>query len=194
MREVGAVFAAVLSGVLFARAIRARAFWRARLAMHWASFGFVFAVWLPHLVSPVWHVEEGVPLYRMALAAGLLGTAAWLAWHGTQDLCAHGGTPDPLDPPPCLATQGIYARMRNPIQLAEVLLVAVHRAITGASMHVVYTLSFASLLWLPMRRYEERRLAECYGEMYATYKRRVPAFGWAPRARTTAKPRSVSNA
>ncbi len=176
LRAVAAWWVAAWSGVFFARAMHERQFWRARLAMHWASFAFVFAVWLPHMIDPTWSSNAHVAAWRVVLSACLLCAALWLARRGTRDLCAQGGTPDPLDPPLGLATRGIYAHIRNPIQAAEVLLVAVHSVLTGAQMHAVYTLCFGAGLMLPMRWYEERRLMARYGAPYLDYLKTVPAF------------------
>ena len=106
-----------------------------RLASHWASFVGTFAVLLPcalaerePAVLQIRPAALGLAMLLVLLALGL-GTAATASFHRA------GGTPEPLDPPPRLATEGIFSWLRHPIQLAEVAVVVAAALLLGRPFH-----------------------------------------------------------
>lgn len=62
-------------------------------------------VWrVPSLSAPGWGL--------VAMGLALMGIAAWTMWRA-------GATVDPTRPPTALVTHGVFARSRNPIYLAD---------------------------------------------------------------------------
>ena len=90
-----------------------------------------------------------------------------------------GGTPVPLDPPERLVTHGIYAFVRNPMQLSmtlllmgEALLLATPWPALMALMGLVYSEGFA-------RWSENEDMRARFGEKWTTYRREIRP--WFPR-------------
>jgi len=89
------------------------------------------------------------------------------------------GTPAPVAPTDRLVVGGAFRYVRNPMYVA-VLAVVLGQALLFGSVGV---LGYGVVLWATMATfvlvYEQRVLAERYGEEYAEYRSHVPA--WLPR-------------
>ncbi|HLK89711.1 MAG TPA: hypothetical protein VKZ18_07450 [Polyangia bacterium] len=176
-----ALAAAVGFGGLVERAMRRRVWLPFRLVAYWASFVGTLAVLVPIALS----ARAGAPRVCPAplavpLAAVLLAAAIPLAVAGTRALAAAGGTPEPLDPPARLSRRGIYAHLRHPLELAEILFVAAGAAAIGTRASLIFSLLFSCALAGPIRLLEERALVARFGATAADYLRETPAF--VPRA------------
>ncbi|MBR8740588.1 isoprenylcysteine carboxylmethyltransferase family protein [Nocardiopsis sp. MG754419] len=124
-------------------------------------------------IAPPGATESSILGQFLALAA-LPGLAA------AREFAAVGrGTPLPYDPPDRLVTSGPYAYVRNPMQLAMVLVYLVlgllHPALmVGALVGLVYGAGFAA--W-----HEDGRLRERFGADWVAY--RAGVRPWLPRWR-----------
>jgi protein-S-isoprenylcysteine O-methyltransferase Ste14 len=168
----------VLLGITVARAMERRVAPAFRLAAYWASFAGTTGMLLPLLFScaPLDAQILIDPTIRLALAALLALAAIPLAIGGIAGLTDSGGTPEPLDPPPRLCTSGLYAHLRHPIQLGEILLAAAGAVTLGTEGALFYAAGFAIALLGPLRIVEERRLAARFGADFEAYRRDVPAY------------------
>lgn len=102
----------------------------------------------------------------VALALGIVGWAA-LAFRRA------GTTIMPHEAPSALVEGGPYRWSRNPIYLADLMILAGAALILGAPLALVLLLPFRQVL---LRRFilpEEARLEQALGEVYRTYKARV---------------------
>ena len=122
---------------------------------------------LPRYPSPVF----------LSLAAILIGGALFIEARGTYVLWTVGlGTPNPIEPPKQLVTEGPYRFSRNPLYVARVLaLFGV--ALALGSLGVLFISFFLALgVQLVLLPREERRLSERFGQTYEAYRRRVPKW------------------
>jgi protein-S-isoprenylcysteine O-methyltransferase Ste14 len=155
----------------------------AKSLLNAALFFAVFVAALPWLAHRLLPVVLPIPgSLRSAGAAALfgIGVALWLAC--LDAFSRHGrGTPLPLDAPRNLVTRGPFAFVRNPIMLAELLVisaVALHFASLGIA---VYGALLALGAHVSVLYVEEPELRGRFGEGYEEYCRAVPR--WLPRAR-----------
>lgn len=89
------------------------------------------------------------------------------------------GTPAPLAPTKELVVSGLYARVRNPMYLAVLLLIFGQSMLFASAALIAYgvTIWFAFLLFVLY--YEEPRLQREFPDSYAAYAEAVPR--WIPR-------------
>ena len=137
------------------------------------------AVYVPWLViaSTSASLASGIPFavgaVLVVVGAGLAGMCiAGFMFDG-------GGTPAPYDPPRRLVTGALYRRVRNPMYLA-MLTVLAGQALVFASWPLA---AWALFMWLVFHAfvvfYEEPTLHRLFGATYDDYRRRVPR--WLPR-------------
>jgi protein-S-isoprenylcysteine O-methyltransferase Ste14 len=131
------------------------------------------SAWSNPLLRPVWQIS---------LIVQVLAVPALLGLTAVQEFVLRGrGTPVPFDPPRRLVTTGIYAYVRNPMQLSAVLLLFLSGAVlqnawvaaAGVMAHL-YSLGLAG--WD-----EDEDLRGRFGEDWIVYRRAVRA--WIPRLR-----------
>ena len=129
--------------------------------------------WLNPLQQPAWQI--GLIVQILALP-GVIGLSA------VQEFVTRGGgTPVPFDPPKRIVTTGLYAYVRNPMQLSAVVLLLLLGlvlwnpwvAAAGVMAHV-YSAGLAG--WD-----EDEDLRRRFGDHWLTYRRGVRS--WMPRAR-----------
>ncbi len=172
-----ALAAAVALGGLVQRAMRRGDWLRFRLAAYWASFVGTFAVLIPLALSARDATPRQIPIAVAApIAALALLAAVPLAVAATHAFAAAGGTPEPFDPPARLCRMGVYAYLRHPIQLAEILFVASGAAVLGTRAALWFLVVFACALTGPIRILEERALLARFGAGAADYRRSCPGF------------------
>ena len=111
---------------------------------------------------------------------GLVGVASWIACLDT--FSRHGrGTPLAADAPRRLVTTGLFARMRNPIMAAELLVIWGEGRYVASWGVTVYAIAISVAAHLLVVHIEEPELRERFGESYEEYCREVPR--WLPRLR-----------
>ncbi len=114
---------------------------------------------------------------RRILAAGLgLGALALYGTVGSQFSMART-TIDPRTPhrTTSLVTSGVFAHSRNPIYVADALILASYAAWLGRPLALLGIPTLAAALQ-PQIRAEESALGKRFGSEYATYLERVPRW------------------
>ena len=130
--------------------------------------GFALAGWMigrlaPH--GPGWLADAGLPV--------VLAGAALMAWAGLTLVRART-TVDPHGQPSRLVTTGPFRLSRNPIYLADALILAglclAFRAPLAAPPLVAGFVAVISVRFIP---HEERRLARAFPAAFAAYRLRT---------------------
>jgi protein-S-isoprenylcysteine O-methyltransferase Ste14 len=119
---------------------------------------------------------------RLILAApvAVLGSSIYLSclW----DFAVTGrGTPAPIDPPKHLVVRGLYRRVRNPMYVGVLLVVAAWALLFRSSAVAWYGVAVALLVHSFVVLVEEPLLRRRFGAAYQAYRRAVPR--WVPRLR-----------
>jgi protein-S-isoprenylcysteine O-methyltransferase Ste14 len=127
------------------------------------------------------------PAWQVSAMAHLLAVPAVIGLSAVQEFVVRGGgTPIPFDPPRRLVTSGVYAYIRNPMQLSAVVLLLLLAvvvsnfwiALAGVMAHL-YSAGLAG-------RDEDEDLRRRFGEGWIGYRRTVRA--WVPRFRPAVFP------
>jgi protein-S-isoprenylcysteine O-methyltransferase Ste14 len=122
------------------------------------------------------------PTWELSLLIQLLAVPAVLGLTAVQEFVTRGGgTPVPFDPPRRIVTSGVYAYIRNPMQLAAVLLLALLGLVLqngwiAAAGIVAHLYSVGLAGWD-----ENEDLVRRFGGGWVDYARHVPR--WFPRWR-----------
>lgn len=186
--ELAVVALLLIPALLLARWTSASVRIGTRCAMLVPTFGGIF-FGLPLLVetggvpgaAALWQslpafAKAGIPIATAALALPGLSAVRDLALSG-------GGTPVPLDPPRRLVTHGIYAFVRNPMQLSMTLLLLLEAALLWspwpavlAAIGLVYSEGFA-------RWSENLDMLRRFGPAWTRYRESVRPWWphWSPR-------------
>ncbi len=165
-----------------------RPFWRSlacrvRSVLYVGSIAYVFYGYLPHLVLTLTHQEKIRPLLDLRNPLLLLpclalpfalGTWATLAFTDTGF-----GTPLPLDPPRRLILTGPYAYVRNPMQIAGMLLALLLPLQYPTPYMWFYMLDMGLVSIVLFHIFEQGELEENFGEEYLRY--RAAVRNWIPR-------------
>lgn len=116
---------------------------------------------------------------RLLLAAPLflVGGAIyfWCLWHFAV---SGRGTPAPIDPPTQLVVRGLYKRVRNPMYLGVLTVIAGWTAYFRSVRLIEYGVTVAVLFHLFVMLVEEPMLRRRFGAAYEAYCRSVPR--WIP--------------
>ncbi len=138
--------------------------------------------WLADRLLPMALPASGA--VRTGLAAAL-GSAGIVAWVACLDVFSRKGrgTPLPADAPRRLVTSGLFARSRNPIMSAELLVIWAEALYVGSLGIGLYALLISALAHASVVYVEEPELRRRFGQAYADYCARVPR--WLPRLRGT---------
>lgn len=136
------------------------------------------AVYLPHAIASS-RASTPFDLARLLIAAALflLGGAIyfWCLW----DFAVSGrGTPAPIDPPTELVIRGLYHRVRNPMYLGVLTVVAGWVVYYRSIRLIEYAVTLAVLFHLFVVLVEEPLLRRRFGAAYEAYRRTVPR--WMP--------------
>ncbi len=151
----------------------------ARAVLHAVAFGSTLAFLAPlavlHAVgrTPAW---PSMSAARSSIAGFLATGALALGIASARAFVKVGGTPDPLDPPPRLVTDGVYAHVRHPLQVAEVILLAATAIAFWDRWVLLYVVASSLALVGPVRLLEEAMLERRFGDEAVRYGRHVPAF------------------
>ena len=122
---------------------------------------------LPHLAASPWNL----------VGTGLLGFGLFLEVWSTFVLWKHGsGTPNPVDPPKRLVTEGPYRRSRNPLYLARISILLGSSGILASPGILAVALALVLGLHFVLLPKEEKRIQLRFGAEYVNYKQRVPRW------------------
>jgi protein-S-isoprenylcysteine O-methyltransferase Ste14 len=134
-----------------------------------------------------WSLPLDRPVWQLSLLGQLLAAPAVIGLTAVQEFVMRGGgTPVPFDPPRRLVTTGIYAYVRNPMQLSAVVLLALLGVVlrnpwvsaAGVMAHI-YSSGLAG--WD-----EEADLLQRFGAHWTAYRNDVRR--WLPRIRPWFRP------
>ncbi len=89
-----------------------------------------------------------------------------------------GTAAEPWHPTTALVTTGLYARIRNPMYVALVLLLTGIGLLSGGAWLLLLVPVLGAVLHLGVVRPEERYLAGRFGDAYRAYRSRAPRYGW----------------
>ncbi len=105
-------------------------------------------------------------------AGGGLGIVAVMSFR------AAGTHVEPWKPSTALVSGGVYARLRNPMYVGLVLILAGLAIFLASDWMLVLTILLAPVLHFGVVRREERYLATKFGAPYRRYLEDVPRYGW----------------
>jgi protein-S-isoprenylcysteine O-methyltransferase Ste14 len=126
-----------------------------------------------------WEYDPGVWSLGLAMFLPGLLLRAWAQRHLRYR----------LHDEPKLATSGPYAYVRNPVYLANALILGGLCVLCELVWMLPVTLVWAGLVYYLAVKFEEVRLAKRFGESYSRYCSRVPA--WFPRRARTPMAASI---
>jgi protein-S-isoprenylcysteine O-methyltransferase Ste14 len=119
----------------------------------------------PGLVLEAARLLWAAPLFLVGAAIYF-----WCLW----DFAVTGrGTPAPIDPPTHLVVRGLYRRVRNPMYLGVLLVVAGWAVVSRSARVVEYGLGIAIVAQLFVVLVEEPLLRRRFGAAYEAYGRAV---------------------
>jgi len=137
------------------------------LALDWLFPAYVLTL----LPSLVWRIVVGVILLAVGLGIGFPARRAFIS-AGTEV--------KPWKPSTALVTDGIFARLRNPMYVGGTLVLAGLSILLAADWMLVLTIAFVPVIHFGVVMREERYLEAKFGDAYRAYKARVPRYGWPP--------------
>jgi len=145
--------------------------------------GVIFVLLLPFVVADVGPSLD----HRLGLPPLWIGTLNYIVggllvavglffgfWSNFVQLTRGRGTPLPIMPTQELLTKGPFRYCRNPMTFGTILAYLGIGVIAGTVSGIGFVLCFAMLLVLYLKRFEERELAERFGDAYLLYRREVP--------------------
>ena len=119
----------------------------------------------------------GLPA-RAILGGALIGAGAALLIAADRTFRRVGTNTPPWKPALRLATEGVYAHLRNPMYVGGMLLLA-GIGVAFASIGILALLvPTALVLHYGVVKREERYLGQKFGEDYRAFAARVPRYGW----------------
>ena len=164
--------------------------------------------WLRHLLSiallpftmtvliPLWIARSyGIAFYLAAspreVALQLIGVVllaiglTFFVWSLRRFAVDGHGTLAPWDPPRELVVHGPYRYVRNPMISGVAMVLFGEAALMQSAPHAVWALMFSAINLVYIPAFEERQLADRFGEPYREYCRNVPrlfprATPWTP--------------
>jgi protein-S-isoprenylcysteine O-methyltransferase Ste14 len=191
--EAAGLFAGLVPAQLIARWTSRDERLGPRAVLQMLMFASLVVFLLPALViettDSVWVNPLDRAAWQVGLLVQMLAAPAVLGLTAVQEFVERGyGTPVPFDPPKRLVTTGVYAYVRNPMQVSAIVILFllgivlqnVWIAAAGVMAHI-YSLGLAG-------SDEDEDLRARFGERWATYKSGVRR--WFPRLRPWYAPES----
>jgi len=142
------------------------------------------AIYVPHRILLSRSAADVLPIgFARFLGAGIAAVGAAVYFRCAWDFATAGrGTPAPIDPPRSLVVTGLYRRVRNPMYLGVLLVLAGEAVFFRSRALLQYTgLVFLSFFFFVLA-YEEPVLRSQFGADYERYCDSVPR--WIPRLRS----------
>lgn len=125
----------------------------------------------------VWHIDFGTFRYAAwpfwAVGASILGICGW---YFARDASA---SPAHFENPRHLIIRGPYWYVRNPMYLAQLVILFGNFLWFGSPLLLLYLTNYTLAVCLLVILYEEPLLNRLFGEEYELYRRHVPR--WIPR-------------
>jgi protein-S-isoprenylcysteine O-methyltransferase Ste14 len=145
--------------------------------------GLVFLILLPYVIlvlGPKLDARLGWQGFYSGAVNIILGTLMMIVggifalWSIYAQMTRGRGTPLPVMPTQELLISGPFRYCRNPMTLGTILAYLGLGIIAGTVAGCGIVLLFGALLLVYLKRFEEKELAERFGEPYLKYKREVP--------------------
>ena len=184
--EVVGLLVGLLPGQLLARWTSRDERLAERAILQVLTFTGLLVFVLPAIViegsGSTWLNPTARPAWQFSLIAQALAFPALLGLTAVQEFVTRGaGTPVPFDPPRRLVTTGVYAYVRNPMQLSAVVLLfllglVLRNAWVSAAGVMAHFYSVGLAGWD-----EDEDLRQRFGEDWIAYRRGVRR--WVPRLR-----------
>lgn len=133
-------------------------------------------VWLAGFAAAAWLAGEALPLrLPLARAAGwaLIAAGVLLIAAAAAQMLARRTTLDPHGVPSTLVTQGVFRFSRNPIYLADVLILTGLCLAWDAAAALPLVPAFATIITRRFIRPEEARLAAAFPQAFAHWSART---------------------
>lgn len=184
--DVVGVLTALLPGLLLARWTARDQRLVARTVLQMIAFTGLMLFVIPAIAidgsGGRWRNPFDRPLWQVSLLLQILAVPALVGLTAVQEFVTRGGgTPVPFDPPRRIVTSGIYAYVRNPMQLSAVVLLALWGAALG-NLWVSAAAVMAHLYSLGLAGWDEDEdLRQRFGDDWIAYRRGVRR--WVPRLR-----------
>ena len=129
--------------------------------------------------APLWQGrfwERPLPAWRFAIALCFLTLAGILSWTATRALGKQWRVDAGLNSDHQLITSGPYGVVRNPIYTSMLCMILGTGAILSPLLLILLSIVLFTVGTEIRVRTEERLLADYFGETFAEYRRRVPAY------------------
>ena len=129
--------------------------------------------------APLWQGrfwERPLPAWRFAIAVCFLALACILSWTGTQALGKQWRIDAGLSSDHQLITTGPYRVVRHPIYTSMLCMILGTGAILTPPLLILLSIALFIAGTEIRIRIEERLLADRFGDAFAQYARRVPAY------------------
>jgi len=184
--ELVGIFVGLLPGQLLARWTRRDEHLRERALLQMLAFSVFLGFVLPAIAieasGGVWFNPLSLPAWQLSLIAQVLAVPVLLGVTAVQEFETRGGgTPVPFDAPRTLVVSGVYAYVRNPMQLSAVVLLLMLAAVLrnpwiGAAGVMAHFYSAGLAGWD-----EDEDLRRRFGEDWIAYRSTVR--NWVPHVR-----------
>ena len=117
---------------------------------------------------------------RHFLAAALILMGCALIWRANRSFIAAGTPAPPWRPSTTLVTGDVFAHVRNPMYFGGGLLLFGIGLLIADDWLILMTMISMIIIHFGVILREERYLDAKFGEVYRSYKARVPRYGWRP--------------
>jgi len=143
-------------------------------------FFSIFMLALPWLAHHLLPTTQPLPAGLRIWLAGALALAGVTAWIVCLDTFSRRGrgTPLPADAPRNLVTTGLFGWIRNPIMLAELLVIWAEALYLSSLGVMLYAIAISVVAHLLVVHVEEPELRKRFGDRYDEYCQNVPR--WLP--------------
>jgi protein-S-isoprenylcysteine O-methyltransferase Ste14 len=115
---------------------------------------------------------------RILIGLVLIGAGLALIIPANLTFRSAGTHVEPWKPSVTLVTDGIFARLRNPMYVGGTLCLAGLAILLASDWMLVMTIVLAVVLHFGVVLREERYLEAKFGESYRQYRANVPRYGW----------------
>ena len=114
---------------------------------------------------------------RIVIAVALIAAGAGFAIPALLGFRSASTHVEPWKPASALVTDGIFARLRNPMYVGLTLCLAGLSILLASDWMLVMTIIFVPVIHFGVVKREERYLEAKFGDAYRQYRARVPRYG-----------------